>query len=415
MVHDAPLRASLVETVSVAADAPRRLPGEGLAVSNRVLFLNHSGALGGAELCLQDIVRARPAGSRVVLLSDGRLRENLEKAGVPVSVAGGGALHSVRRESAHPSPAAALAILRLAPQVARQARDYDVIYANSQKALLVACLAGLLAGRPVIWHLHDILQAEHFSAGNMRAVVAAANLGVARVIANSNSTAQAFVARGGRADKVRVVYNAIDPAPFDAAAAGPDLGRLELGLPAGRPLVGVFGRLAAWKGQHVVLQALPRLPGVELVLVGDAIFPGEAEYAQSLRDQAQALGVAERVHFLGFRDDIPRLMRAMDIVVHASVAAEPFGRVIAEAMLAGRPVIASRAGGVLEIIEDGVTGRLVTPGCPDDLAAAVRHLCGAPGEAAELGRRGQAHVRTAFAPDRILRQTEDVISEVVRR
>ena len=190
-----------------------------------------------------------------------------------------------------------------------------------------------------------------------------ANRTVVRVIANSRATAAAFVESGGKSKLVRVVYNGIDPAPFELTTPA-ELEALEkeLGL-AEASIVGVFSRLAPWKGQHVLLDALPHLPAVHALLVGDALF-GERTYAESLRVRARSLGVADRVHFLGFRKDVPRLMRLSDVVVHTSTAPEPFGRMIVEGMMADKPVVASRAGGATEIIEDKVNGYLVPPGNP---------------------------------------------------
>ena len=131
-------------------------------------------------------------------------------------------------------------------------------------------------------------------------------------------------------------------------------------MPPG-PLIGVFSRLAPWKGQHIVLQALAGLPGVHGIFAGSALF-GEDAYAASLRVLASELGIADRVVFLGQRGDVPALMRAVDIVVHPSVDPEPFGRTLVEAMLARTPVIATDAGAASEILGGGEAGMLVPPG-----------------------------------------------------
>src|SRR4051812_25638996 len=183
----------------------------------RVLFVNHSGVLGGAELSLLDIARARRESGAVLLLSDGPFRERLVAAGVNVKLLPAGAgLLALRREGSLASVGAARHVARVVHQLARVAKAYDLLYANSEKAFVVAALAGALARRPVVWHLRDVLCAAHFSAVNIRAVVLLANALSARVIANSNATARAFIGAGGKPPKVRVVYNGFDTAPFDA-------------------------------------------------------------------------------------------------------------------------------------------------------------------------------------------------------
>jgi glycosyltransferase involved in cell wall biosynthesis len=307
---------------------------------------------------------------------------------------------------------AAARVIALALPVARRARQHDFIHANSQKAFVVACLAGMLARRPVIWDLNDLLTPAHFSRSNIRLDVALANRFAARVIANSRASADALVAQGGRREKVRIVYNGIRPDPFDAVTAAEiEIVRRELGV-NDAPLIGVFGRLAHWKGQHIALEALCGLPGVHLLFVGDALF-GEQEYAAGLRARTAALGLTNRVHFLGFRSDVPRLMRAVQVVIHTSTAPEPFGRVIVEGMLARRPVVASRAGGVEEIIEHGVTGLLVTPSDPEALLAAIEGLLAAPDRAAQIAHAGRADAETRFTVNAMVKGMTESMEEVV--
>jgi glycosyltransferase involved in cell wall biosynthesis len=304
-----------------------------------------------------------------------------------------------------------LGVLKLAAQVSRVARGYDVLYANSQKALVVGALAGKFARKKVIWRLHDMLTADHFGQARRRLAVGLANRLVTRVIANSKASAAAFVEEGGRAEQVRVVHNGIDPAPFEAVEpTEADTLRKELGL-AKVPLVGAFGRLAPWKGQHVLLEALAHLPRVHALLVGEALF-GEYAYAKALREQANALGVADRVHFLGFREDVPRLMLLSDVVVHTSTAPEPFGRVIVEGMLARRPVVATRPGGVVEIIEDGVSGVLVQPGDAKVLAGALADLLTNPAKARALAAAGHLAASERFSLRRMLEGVAQQIQQV---
>lgn len=388
-------------------NAPRRDP--------RVLFVDQTAQLGGAELALLDLVREAPFHATVLLFEPGPLQQELEAVGVPVIVepAAASVLGVRREEPAWAGLRAFPALARPIAALARRARSFDLLYANSQKAFVVAALAGVLARRPVVWHLHDVLTAAHFSRAHRAVGVALAWACAARVVANSQATARAFAEAGGPAGRVRVVYNGIDAAPFDAVQPEEvEALREALGL-AGAPVVGVFGRLAPWKGQHVLLESLARLPRVHALLVGGPLF-GEEAYEAELRRQADRLGLASRVHLLGFRRDVAPLMHCCDIVAHTSVAPEPFGRVIVEAMLAGRPVVAARAGGALEIVEDGMSGLLVKPGDSGALAEALQVLLEEP----QLGRRLAAaagvRARSAFSPraatDGVVRVVEEVLA-----
>lgn len=366
----------------------------------KTLFLSHAAALGGAELYLLDYLGHYHQEGKVVVFAEGAFADSLRAAGadVEVFVAPGNLLAVARETPGRRGGGVAAGVLALARRVAREASGFDLIFANSQKAFVVGALAALFARRPIVWCLHDILSAEHFSAANRRLVVSLANLTGALVVANSRATADAFVRSGGRAARVRVVYNGIDVDAFRSPSepvAGRTALRDELGI-GDAPLVGLFSRLSSWKGQHVLLGALAELPGAHAVLVGDALF-GEDDYVASLRTQAHQLEVAARVHFLGFRRDVPELMREVDVVAHTSTAAEPFGRVIVEGMLAGRPVVATRGGAVCEIVEEGVTGLTVGPGDAPGLAAAVRTLLAEPERAAAMTAAAQLAAASRFS------------------
>jgi glycosyltransferase involved in cell wall biosynthesis len=384
-------------------------------MKSRVLFLDHAGVLGGAELAILDVARAYRETSTVALFADGPFRRLLASEGIRVEVvAGSPQLHAVKRETRWPGFAAVGGLLSLVARLVPLARRHDCIHANSQKAFVTACLVGVVARRPVVWDLNDLLTPEHFSRANIRVDVALSNLIATRLIANSQATADAFVASGGRADKLSVVHNGISSKAFDAVTdQAIEDARREFGLD-GHPVVGIFSRLGEWKGQDVAIDALPALPGVRLLLVGDALF-GEESYAAGLRQRAAALGVADRVTFLGFRSDVPRLMRLVDIVAHTSSSAEPFGRVVVEGMLAERPVVATRAGGVPEIIQDGVTGVLVTPGSVEAFAAAVRDLLADPGRARRIAQAGRAHATTHFTVEAMVDQKTVLLEQAVRR
>ena len=237
-----------------------------------------------------------------------------------------------------------------------------------------------------------------------------ANACAARVVVPSRAAADAFVRAGGRPSRITVVPNGLDlnldPRPQTAL-------RAELGLPAG-PLVGVFSRLAPWKGQDVVIDALAALPDVRCIVVGAALF-GEDAYAADLRARVAARGLAHRVLFLGQRADVPRLMQAVDAVVHPSVDPEPFGRTLVEAMLAGVPVIATDAGASAELLDDGAAGILVPPRRPDRLAAALAELFADPDAAVARTRLARARALSHYGAAAMQRDLATLILQVSGR
>lgn len=382
----------------------------------RILFVDHAAVLGGAELYLLDVARAFQPNATVLLFEEGPFLDRLRNEGIDAEVVpASDALLEVQKGSSLRSALCALPdVLSLVSRVARQAQDYDLIFANSQKSLIISGLVSWWTGRPLVWNLHDMLTADHFSSFNRRIATHWANWFADRVIVNSEATRQAFTESGGQPEKTGLVYNGIESAPFESVP--PKAKRAvyhELGLPTEVPLIGVFGRLAHWKGQHVLIRALPSIPEVHVLLVGEALFGGDAKYKRQLEETANLLGVQDRVHFLGFRDDVPRLMKASDVIVHTSIAPEPFGRVIVEGMLSGQPVIATAAGGALEIIDSGKTGLLVPPGDPMDLADAITQLLNDPKRAESIRNAGREMAMRRFSIDSMVSSIKHQIHKVL--
>ncbi|MBD1907428.1 glycosyltransferase family 4 protein [Funiculus sociatus GB2-A5] len=336
----------------------------------KILFLDQSGKPGGAELCLIDIAKPYRDSCLVGLFADGSFRQLLEQQQIPVQVLATQPIQIRKESSLAQSLGSVSLLLPLIAQVVQKAREYDLIYANTQKALVVGALASFLSRRPLVYHLHDILSTDHFSQSNRRLAVTLANRFASLVIANSQASQAAFLEAGGRSDITHVVYNGFEPEGYQSDPSNISQLKKQLELD-GRFIVGHFSRLSPWKGQHILIEALAHCPeDIIAMLVGDALF-GEQEYVQQLHKRVADLGLEERVRFLGFRSDIPQLMAVCDLVAHTSTAPEPFGRVIVEAMLCGRPVVATGSGGAVEIVEPGINGFLVPPGEPQQLAEVI--------------------------------------------
>ncbi len=183
--------------------------------SPRVLFVDQTAQLGGAELWLKDIVLGRGGHDRVFLFQDGPLAQLLSEQDVDVVTrAISGRLGGLKKESGLlVKLASSLDVLSIMRAVGHAARDCDLIYANTPKALVVGALAGLWARKPVIYHLHDILSREHFSASNLKVLVGLSNRLVRQVVANSQATLDAYRAAGGKC-ACSISYNGFDPNAF---------------------------------------------------------------------------------------------------------------------------------------------------------------------------------------------------------
>jgi glycosyltransferase involved in cell wall biosynthesis len=376
----------------------------------KILFLDQSGKPGGAELCLIDIAKPYRETSLVGLFADGSFKQLLQAQQIPVQVFATDAIQ-VRKESSLVQGLSSISsLLPLIIRVVQKAREFDLIYANTQKALVVGAIASFLSRRPLVYHLHDILSLDHFSKTNLTIAVTLANAQASLVIANSKASKTAFIEAGGRAEITEVVYNGFESELYRSNQFNRSQVRQELGLD-GRFVVGHFSRLSPWKGQHILLQALVSCPeDATALFVGDALF-GEQDYVELLHQQVAELGLSERVRFLGFRSDIVQLMNACDLIAHTSIAPEPFGRVIVEAMLCGRPVVAAEAGGAIELVEPEVTGFLVPPGDPERLAEVITRCHNQPEKTNAIAHQGQIQASDRFEVQTINQQIGQLLGK----
>ena len=378
----------------------------------KVVYVDQTGHLGGGEVAILPWIVAHREGARVVLFTDGPFCERLESSGVEVTVLELGSLKDVRRESSLLQSFSKIGgLLSLRRALAAQLKRADVVYANSQKAFLL-CVLSKARGQRLVWHLRDILSAEHFNPWMAKLAVWLANRSASLVIANSHATAEAAIAIGADAIRLRVIYDGVSAKPFDSVPAA-DVTKLrsEIGADAA-PVFGLFGRLSPWKGQDVFLEALSRVPEARGILVGSALF-GEDLLEAALRQRASQADLAGRVQFLGFRNDVPALMKSVDFIVHASTAPEPFGLVIVEGMLAEKPVIVAKAGGAGEIA-DNSCAMLVAQGSVEALVSAMVELLRNPAKAKQMAATGRARAEQQYSLEKMFVGISGALADVVR-
>ena len=303
-----------------------------------------------------------------VLPFEGPLAEDLRAAGVEVVIR---SLPVLRR--ADPRD-----LLRRAPVLP----PADLVHANTSVILAAADVVHvreIYPRWPVAWPLF-----------RRRIERARAVVGVSQAVA-------------GQFARARVIH--------DGLAVLPDRdpgGRARLGLPPEGRMVAVLGRISDWKGQDVLVRALALAPDAHALIAGDP-WPGQERHERALRELAARLGVADRVHFLGFRDDLDSVLGAADIVAVPSKRPDPFPNSALEAAAAGCCVVAADHGGLPEMLRDGETGVLVPPDDPAALAHAI-----ATAEAARIGAAARDDVRQRFSAERMLSAIEELYEELLQ-
>lgn len=273
----------------------------------------------------------------------------------------------------------------------------DLVHTNTE-VVLQSGLAARLAGVPSIYHVRGTSFATPRRVCDV--VVGAINKLSDEIIVISKAVGEIFYERGIR-DKVSVIFNSLDPVAFDRVdAASVATLRRELTGSGNEPLVATVGRINPRKGLECFVRAASLVarerPEVRFAVVGDTADASEEEYLRSLQELAASLGISDRLVFAPARRNIVELMSAIDLFVMTSVN-EGFGRVIIEAMAARRPVVASEVGGIPEIVEDGVTGKLAPPDHPVEFAAAVSSMLADPAMLSVMGEAGRRRVESHFS------------------
>ncbi|HOC91236.1 MAG TPA: glycosyltransferase [bacterium] len=368
----------------------------------RTLFVTHAAEFGGAELSLLEILerldrdRIEPV---LASFSDGPLVEAVKESGIDVRVINGADsfVKAKRAEMAEvlsngsaifKAMAAIPAALELAKFV--KERRVDVVYTNSSKAHVLGGVAGRMASARVVWHFRDIFPQAILK----KFFATSANMLAETVICNSRATSAQFESH----KDCRVVYNGLPVEKVKAIRGMVDV-RNELGLNEDARIIGMAGRLQRWKGVHVFLDAAGIIakgsPKARFIVAGSPIY-GDESYLSEMMAAARDLGIGEKVVFTGFRQDIYDIVNAMDVYVHPSETPEPFGRGIVEAMMLGKAVVVSDAGGAAEIVLDGNTGFLVTAGDARMLAKRAIELNDNPEKSRSMGEAGKKRAHELF-------------------
>lgn len=385
-----------------------------LRTKYHVVYLTHVARLSGAEIAL---LRTLPAlqddvEAHVILGEDGPLVQAIEDIGVSVEVLPMPTrARDVRKDTVKVgglSPKSVAVALQYTVGMRRRLRELqpDLVHTNSLKAALYGGVAGRMAGVPVVWHIRDRIAADYLPAAAVRLVRTAARVLPTVIVANSKTTLSTLPS----ARRGRVVTNAVvnDAIPSK-----------RLVVPTGeRPFrVGLVGRLSPWKGQDLFLKAFAEAFGqdqkVEAWVIGIAMFD-EHKYADSLPGLADRLGIADRVEFRGFHEDVWSEIAQLDVLVHCSLIPEPFGQVVVEGMATGVPVIAAAAGGPAEIITNEVDGILTPVGDSYALGMAMRRLHDDPELRIRLAKAG-LETASHYTPENTAKQILDVYRQVLGR
>ena len=288
--------------------------------------------------------------------------------------------------------------------------NIDLVYSNSM-IVFDGALAARIRNVPHVTHIHEILKGEPFLKPYLpiclinTLVKSLSN----RIVVVSQAVARSLSKKA--MDKIRVVYNGIDADRFSPGAGGTGL-RQALGVKGDEKLIGLIGRFIESKGHGDFIAAasmvIRDVPGVKFVIIGS----GAKEMEALWRTKVAEHHLQDHFSVVGFRQDVVDVYQSLDIVVSASWI-DPFPLTILEAMAMQKPIIATRCGGPEESVMDGVTGVLVPPHSPVDLAEAIMRLIRHPDLCQKMGMSGHQRVRDFFTLDRYVDKLQETIQEAM--
>ncbi len=345
-----------------------------------ILFLSTSSGPGGAERVINNLAAALdPQKYRALLclFRPGWLQDRSESRGIRT----------------HIIPTYGMTDWRWALRFRRLLEDerVDLIHAHEFDANTQGAVVAALAGIPLVATVHG---KNYFSEKLRRRLAYRWVSRWATMVAVSNNLKQFIIERVGiEPSRVKVIYNGVDVLPnCDPSAVGEC--RTEVGLPDGHQIVGVVGNLYPVKGHQYLIDAIPSVlancPNTSFV------FAGRGQLEMELREQVHRLGVDAHVHFLGLRQDIPKILALLNVFVLPSLS-EGLSMAILEAMMAGKPVVATQVGGNPELVLDGETGFLVPPRDSQALASRLVTLLTNRQQAAQFAEKGKARAEGQFS------------------
>jgi glycosyltransferase involved in cell wall biosynthesis len=363
----------------------------------RLLYVNAAAEQGGAEIVLLNILKhldRRRFQPFVVLLRNGDLERRIrEELAVDVLAIPAGRFRNIFKGRG--------VVRRLRQIIGEQ--NIDLVHSNGTGAHIYGGLAARSCGVLNVYHLHDVPERSWTRQGLVQwlagRIPASAHIAVSQCVADKH---RASVRNSG---ELIVIHNGIAGDASAQSRVEEDV-RQRHGWSATAPLAVWCGRLQRWKGAHIFLEAVARvraqLPEARFFVVGGALFGLESEYEPELHRLAQHLGLNDCLRFTGYTPEAQQYVRCADVMVHSSLRADPFPTVLLESMLAGKPVIASAAGGPTELVVPEITGLLVPPQAPDELARAMFRLLTDKTLRDKMGLAARTRVAESFTIDHMM-------------
>ncbi|MFC6260628.1 glycosyltransferase family 4 protein [Levilactobacillus fujinensis] len=289
-------------------------------------------------------------------------------------------------------------------------QNVSIIHANTLAVLEGIYLKRLLRAK-LVWHVHEIITCPRiaflvtsFAVGRFANQIVAVSKEVRDHLVSSKLV---------NPRKIRVVYNGVDTEKFRPMPVSANL-RAEFQVHTDAIVIGMVGRINAWKGQTTLLQAMIPLlksnPKLKLIFIG-GVFAGEEKRKQDLETAIAGSQVANQIVLKDFRNDLPSVYHLFDVFVLPSTNPDPLPTVVLEAMAAGKPIVGFRQGGVIEMVQEGLNGFLATPIDVGELTQCIQKLVDSADLRSRMGAASRARAIRCYSPQKFIRAFEDIYNQ----
>ena len=361
-----------------------------------ILHLIETGGPGGAERMLLDLVRhLGPEYQSIIgLLKSGWLQAQVLSSGIPHAMVNGDGLGD-------------LGVIARILQVVR-GRDIQLMHTHEFYMSMIGASVSCLSGIPLVVTLHG---KNYYPDKRRRCVIYRLVAARAAAMVAVSQDLRHFFCRvtGVNTKSVQVIHNGVDTELTSDKKRNTELLKAA-GIPANASVIGTVGNLYPVKGHIHLIRALPSIlrhrPETYAVILG------RGEMEEALGAEARSLGIQNRVHLLGYREDAHQWLSVMDVFALPSLS-EGLPLSLLEAMAVGIPTVVTRVGGMPEVVRDGQTGFIVPPAEPDALASKILFLLKNPDIASKVGAAGRHHIRERFSLGRMVEEYRGLYHEAL--
>lgn len=386
-------------------------------MKKKILFVTHSGELGGAESKMLTLIQDTKFECEILILSDGKLAEKAKRLGIKTqTLLMPKLISSLRKGTKSLDYSFGFSEMKnfLVKYNSRK-DDFDFIVCMSQKAHFLTLMSKIPKDK-IIWFMNDRLNRDYFGFLAFNFIKISSKFTKYPIILNSKISKDDWHSAKARKNNIHIIPSGIDTTLYDKKKNNSDKKIAEIKdnyHSSADNVISLVGRICEWKGQDLAIEAIKDIDNAVLLIIGGAQFAGDELYEKFLKNKVQSYRLEKKIFFMGHVDNISDYLFASDLVIHCSTIPEPFGRVIVEGMLAEKIVLAPNSGGPLEILEEGKTGYFYKMGSIESLKTKIKEIFNKDKSDIEtVAKNARAEALENYSSEMMTKKFEEILENV---